>query len=126
MTVDDGRAGLGVGLRYMPEEFPKAIRANRPSPGVYLLLWKDSGHGRLAFNRYSEEVSWDEGEGVYSDGTGAAKTSEYLIHFFDAVRPGSITNPAPVQNANVNTQYIPRFDCPADIHVCSMNNTIVE
>ena len=84
MTVDDGRAGLGVGLRYMPEEFPKAIRANRPSPGVDLLLWKDSGHGRLAFNRYSEEVSWDEGEGVYSDGTGAAKTSEYLIHFFDA------------------------------------------
>ena len=82
MTVDDGEIGFGVGLRHMPEEYPKALRGH--ANGIDLYLWKDADGGRLGFNRYAEEVSWGDGEGVYADGTGTAKTSEFFLCFFDA------------------------------------------
>ena len=84
MTIEDDHVGVGVGLRYMPEEYPKALRVAGTGEGVDVFLWKDIDGKRLSFKRYAEVVSWEEGEGVYADGTGTAKTSEFFICFYKA------------------------------------------
>ena len=80
MAVEDGRVGVAVGLRYMPEEFPKALGAS--GEGIDVYCWRDPDGGRLSMKRYGEAVAWDEGEGVYADGTGTAKTSEFFICYY--------------------------------------------
>ena len=82
MTIEDDHVGVGVGLRYMPEEYPKALRVAGTGKGVDVFLWKDLDGKRLSFKRYAEEMSWGEGEGVYADGTGTAKTSEFFVCFY--------------------------------------------
>ena len=84
MTIEDDQVGVGVGLRYMPEEYPKALRVAGTGNGVDVFLWKDLDGKRLSFKRYAEEMSWGEGEGVYADGTGTAKTSEFFVCFYKA------------------------------------------
>ncbi len=84
MTVEDDQVGVGVGLRYMPEEYPKALRAAGTGDGIDVFLWKGVDGKRLSLKRYSEEMSWGEGEGVYADGTGTAKTSELFVCFYKA------------------------------------------
>ena len=84
MTIEDDQVGVGVGLRYMPEEYPKALRVAGTGEGVDVFLWKDLDGKRLSFKRYAEAVSWGEGEGVYADGTGTAKTSEFFVCFYKA------------------------------------------
>ena len=84
MTIEDDQVGVGVGLRYMPEEYPKALRVGGTGEGIDVFLWKDLAGKRLSFKRYTEAVSWGEGEGVYADGTGTAKTSEFFVCFYKA------------------------------------------
>ena len=84
MAVEDERAGVGVALRYMPEEYPKALGASGAGKGIDVYLWRDPDGARLSFKRYAEAVSWHEGEGVYADGTGTAKTSEFFVCFYPA------------------------------------------
>ena len=79
-VLEGEEAGVGVALRYMAEEYPKAIGVDRG--GIDVFLWKDPDGGRLHFRRYAEDVAWHEGEGVYSDGLGTAKTSEFFIDYF--------------------------------------------
>ena len=88
MAVEDGEMGVGVALRHLAEEHPKALRAS--GGGLELYLWRDPEGKRLNFRRYAEEVAWHEGEGVYADGTGTAKTSEFFLVFY---QPG--TDPVP-------------------------------
>ena len=40
MTVEDDQVGAGVGLRYMPEEYPKALRTTGTGKGIDVYLWK--------------------------------------------------------------------------------------
>ena len=84
MTIEDDQVGVGVGLRHMPEEYPKALRVAGTGEGVDVFLWKDIDGKRLSFKRYAEVVAWEEGEGVYTDGTGTAKTSEFFVCFYRA------------------------------------------
>jgi hypothetical protein len=84
IALDDGVSGVAVGLRYMAEEYPKALEVSHDGGGIALYLWRDPDGGRLSLKRYAEEVAWHEGEGVYADGTGIAKTSEFFIHFYAA------------------------------------------
>ncbi len=84
MTIEDDQVGVGVGLRYMPEEYPKALRATGTGNGIDVFLWKGVDGKRLSLKRYAEEMSWGEGEGVYADGTGTAKTSEFFVCFYKA------------------------------------------
>ena len=84
MSIEDDQVGVGVGLRYMPEEYPKALRAVGTGKGIDVFLWKGVDGKRLSLKRYAEEMSWGEGEGVYADGTGTAKTSEFFICFYKA------------------------------------------
>ena len=84
MTIEDDQVGVGVGLRHMPEEYPKALRVAGTGEGIDVFLWKDLDGKRLSFKRYTEAVSWGEGEGVYADGTGTAKTSEFFVCFYKA------------------------------------------
>ena len=84
MTIEDDQVGVGVGLRYMPEEYPKALRAAGTGDGIDVFLWKGVDGKRLSLKRYAEEMSWGEGEGVYADGTGTAKTSEFFVYFYRA------------------------------------------
>ena len=86
MAIEDDRVGVGVGLRYMPEEYPKALRAAGTGDGIDVYLWKGVDGKRLSLKRYSEEMSWGEGEGVYADGTGTAKTSEFFVHFLQSLQ----------------------------------------
>ncbi|MCZ6675873.1 MAG: glycoside hydrolase family 127 protein [Candidatus Poribacteria bacterium] len=90
MTIAGDQFGMGVGLRYMPEEYPKALRTTGTGNGLDVFLWKDPDGGRLNFKRYAEAVSWGEGEGVYADGTGTAKTSEFFICFYKTSESVSI------------------------------------
>ena len=75
-------AGVGVALRYMAEEYPKALGVG--SKGVDVFFWRDPEGEKLSLKRYGEEVAWHEGEGVYADGTGTAKSSEFFVDFFRA------------------------------------------
>ena len=90
LTIEDEQMGLGVGLRYMPEEYPKALRTEGTGKGIDVFLWKDPDGASLNLRRYAEEVAWDEGEGVYSDGTGTAKTSEFFVCFYNAAERATI------------------------------------
>ena len=106
LAVEDDAAGVGVALRHMAEEYPKALGLG--SAGIDIFPWRDPQGQRLSFRRYAEEVAWHQGEGVYSDGTGSAKTSEFFVHFYRATetdaaiqqlaglldQPGVATDPA--------------------------------
>ncbi len=81
-TLGDGISGVGVACRNMAEEHPRAIEATGDGR-VTLYARHDPDGGRLSLARYAEEVSWHEGEGVYADGTGIAKTSEFFVHYFE-------------------------------------------
>ena len=84
-TLGDGISGVGVACRNMAEEHPRAIEVTGDGR-VTLYARHDPDGGRLSLKRYSEEVSWHEGEGVYADGTGIAKTSEFFVHYFEEGR----------------------------------------
>ncbi len=78
---DDGDRATGVALRYMAEEYPKALGAS--ADGIDIFLWRSGDGDPLSYQRYSESVAWHEGEGVYSDGLGSAKSSEFFLCFGD-------------------------------------------
>ncbi len=82
ITCEDSRVGVGVGLRYMPEEYPKALGVSGTGGGIDVYCWKDPDGKCLSLKRYSEAVAWDEGEGVYADGTGTSKTTEFFACFY--------------------------------------------
>jgi hypothetical protein len=82
MTFEGDDVGVGVGLRYMSEEFPKALGTSPSCDGLIVYPWKDPGGACLSFTRYAQEVAWDEGEGVYSDGMGTSKTTEFFVCYY--------------------------------------------
>ena len=84
--LEGEEAGLGVALRHIAEEYPKALGLD--PGGIDLFLWKDPDGGRLDFRRYAGEVAWHEGKGVYSDGLGTAKTSEFFLDYFRGEESG--------------------------------------
>ena len=90
ITCEDGRVGLGVGLRHMPEEYPKALGVSGIGDGIDVYCWKDPDGKRLSLKRYSEAVAWDEGEGVYADGTGTSKTTEFFVCYYRASESASV------------------------------------
>ncbi len=90
MAVEDAKVGIGVGLRYMPEEYPKALGTAGTGGGIDVYLWRDPDGKRLSLKRYDEVVAWHEGEGVYSDGTGTAKTSEFTVCFYRTAERGGV------------------------------------
>ena len=79
--LGDGITGAGVACRNMAEEYPQAIEVTGDGR-INLYARHDPEGDRLSLARYAEEVSWHEGEGVYADGTGIAKTSECFVHYF--------------------------------------------
>ncbi len=86
--IAEGRAGgIGIAIRHMAQEGPKALRASAGT-GVEALPYSHPDGDRLKLSRYSEDVAWHEGEGVYSDGTGTAKTTELVVSYFGAGRAG--------------------------------------
>ena len=85
-VLEGEETGLGVALRHIAEEYPKALGLD--PGGIDLFLWKDPDGGRLDFRRYAGEVAWHEGEGVYSDGLGTAKTSEFFLDYFRGEESG--------------------------------------
>jgi len=121
LAVEDGDAGVGVALRHMAEEYPKALGLG--SAGIDIFPWRDPRGRRLSFRRYAEEVAWHQGEGVYSDGTGAAKTSEFFVHFYPSAgaeaaadqltglldQPGVSTDPAWLARCAVTGGFAPRI-----------------
>ena len=84
-TLGDGISGVGVACRNMAEEHPRAIEVTGDGR-VTLYARHDPDGGRLSLARYAEEVSWHEGEGIYADGTGIAKTSEFFVQYFEEDR----------------------------------------
>ena len=81
LTRESDAGGLGVAMRHMAEQHPTALRANAGG-GIDALVWHHPEGRLLSLARYSEEVAWHEGEGVYADGTGTAKTSELFVTWF--------------------------------------------
>jgi hypothetical protein len=72
--------GLLVALRNFAEAFPKAIRLSKNGMETYLWFGDDGNY--LNFRRYSKVIDRKSQEGIYSDGLGTAKTSEFFLHFF--------------------------------------------
>ena len=85
VTLDDGRSGVGVACRNMAEEYPRALEITGTG-GMTVYARHDPDGGRLSLSRYAEDVAWHEGEGVYADGTGIAKTTEVYVLYFDEAR----------------------------------------
>ncbi len=81
-TVHNGEVGIGVALRHMAAEYPKALGLS--TAGLDVFFWRDTAGKKLSYQRYAEEVAWHEGEGVYSDGLGSAKSSEFFLCFYSA------------------------------------------
>ena len=82
VALEGDGGGVAVGLRWMAEEYPKALGIPADGGGVDVYLWRDPEGRRLSFRRSTEEVHWGQGEGIYADGTGVAKTSEFFLHFY--------------------------------------------
>ena len=81
VTLGDGTSGVGVACRNMAEEHPTALEITGAG-GMTVYARHDSDGGRLSLSRYAEDVAWHEGEGMYADGTGIAKTTECYVHYF--------------------------------------------
>lgn len=79
VMIEEGNSVAGVALRHMAEEYPKALGVS--TAGIDIFLWHDPAGKPLRYARYAEEVAWHEGEGVYSDGLGSAKSSEFFLCF---------------------------------------------
>lgn len=84
-TLSDGTSGVGVACRNMAEEYPRAVELTGDGR-MTVYARHDPDGGRLSLARYAEEVAWHEGEGVYADGTGIAKTTECYVLYFEADR----------------------------------------
>ncbi|MXY96985.1 MAG: hypothetical protein F4Z29_04365, partial [Gemmatimonadetes bacterium] len=84
-TLSDGTAGVGVACRNMAEEYPRAIEMTGDGR-MTMYARHDPEGSRLSLARYAEEVAWHEGEGVYADGTGIAKTTECYVLYFEEDR----------------------------------------
>ena len=82
VTLGDGRSGVGIACRNMAEEYPRALEVTGDG-GMTVYARHDPDGGRLSLSRYAEDVAWHEGEGVYADGTGIAKTTECYVLYFD-------------------------------------------
>ena len=80
LTAESPAGGLGVAMRHMAEQHPTALQAG--GGGIAAMPWHHPEGRLLSLERYSEEVAWHEGEGVYSDGTGAARTTELFAAWF--------------------------------------------
>ena len=80
LTAESAAGGLGVAMRHMAEQHPTALQAG--GGGIAAMPWHHPEGRLLSLERYSEEVAWHEGEGVYSDGTGAARTTELFAAWF--------------------------------------------
>ena len=80
LTAESGAGGLGLAMRHMAEQHPTALRV--AGGGIAAMPWHHPEGRLLSLGRYSEEVAWHEGEGVYSDGTGAARTTELFAAWF--------------------------------------------
>ncbi len=76
----DNKRRVGVAIKNMAEEYPKAFGVS--NEGLDVFLWRSNNFdSHLDYSRYSEEVAWHEGEAVYADGLGSAKTTEYSLCF---------------------------------------------
>ena len=84
-TLSDGKSGVGVACLHLAEEFPRAIEMTVEGR-MTVYARHDPDCGRLSLARYAEEVAWHEGEGVYADGTGIAKTTECYVLYFEEDR----------------------------------------
>ena len=84
-TLSDGKSGVGVACLHLAEEFPRAIEMTDEGR-MTVYARHDPDGGRLTLARYAEEVAWHEGEGVYADGTGIAKTTECYVLYFEEDR----------------------------------------
>ncbi len=82
VTLSDGRSGVGVACRNMAEEYPRALEVIGDG-GMTVYARHDPDGSRLSLSRYAEDVAWHEGEGMYADGTGIAKTTECYVLYFD-------------------------------------------
>lgn len=87
LTAFGSQAGLGVAMRHMAEECPKALRiittGEATTGAVDALPYSHPDSTPLDLARYAEDVAWHEGEGIYSDGTGTAKTTELFVSWFE-------------------------------------------
>lgn len=81
-TLGDGTSGVGVACLHLAEEFPRAIEMTGEGR-MTVYARHDPDGSRLSLARYAEEVAWHEGEGMYADGTGIAKTTECYVLYFE-------------------------------------------
>lgn len=81
-TLSDGTSGVGVACLNMAEEYPRAIELTGDGR-MTVYARHDPDGSRLSLARYAEEVAWHEGEGMYADGTGIAKTTEFYVQYFE-------------------------------------------
>ena len=81
-TLSDGKSGVGVACLHLAEEYPRAIELTGDGR-MTVYARHDTDGSRLSLARYAEEVAWHEGEGVYADGTGIAKTTECYVMYFE-------------------------------------------
>ena len=66
----------------MVEEYPRALEIT--GDGRFTVYARHDPDGsRFSLARYAEEVAWHQGEGMYADGTGIAKTTEFYVHYFE-------------------------------------------
>ncbi len=84
-TLSDGTSGVGVACLNMAEEYPRAIELTGDGR-MTVYARHDPDGSRLSLARYAEEVAWHEGEGMYADGTGIAKTTEFYVLYFEEDR----------------------------------------
>ena len=84
-TLSDGTSGVGIACRNMAEEYPRAIEITGDGR-MTVYARHDPDGSRLSLARYAEEVAWHEGEGMYADGTGIAKTTEFYVLYYEEDR----------------------------------------
>lgn len=80
IDISDEKWGIGVGMRYFLEEYPKEIKIDGDSSRVYAYIWTPSVEP-MSFARWSNKT---EGQMLDNFAQGLAKTTELAYDFHTA------------------------------------------
>lgn len=82
IDISDKKWGIGVGIRYFLEEYPKEIKIDGDSAQLYAYIWSPEA-GPMSFARWSNKA---EGQMLGNFAQGMAKTTELVYDFHPAAK----------------------------------------
>ncbi len=88
VNINDGKWGIGMGIRNFLEEYPKQVTLDQEARGMTAYLWSPEA-GPMSFARWSSEPT---GQMLGNFAQGLTKTSELIYHFHRGDAESEVVN----------------------------------